>query len=84
MAITGKYQEILTIEELHQQMGHIAPKTAKQMVSSEAIKGIKIDLTSEIKQCNSCKYAKATWKPIKKECQTPRVAKFGDKIHSDI
>ena len=83
MAMAGKDWEILTIEELHWWMGHITPKTAKQMVSSEAIKGIKIDLTLEIKQCSSCKYAKATQKPIKKKCQTPRAAKFSDKIHSD-
>jgi hypothetical protein len=41
-------------------MGHIAPEAAKQMLSSEAIEGIDIDLTSEIQQCNSCEYAKVT------------------------
>ena len=38
----------------------------------------------EIKQCDSCKYAKATRKPIKKDCQTSRAAKFGDKIYLDV
>ena len=65
-------------------MGHIAPETAKQMVSSGAINGIKLDLTSEIEQCASCKYAKATRKPVKKERQIPQATKFGDEIHSDV
>src|ERR1700678_3771725 len=65
-------------------MGHIALETAKQMVSSGAIEGIEIDLASVIQQCDSCEYAKATHKPIKKDCQTPRAAKFGDEIHSDV
>ena len=65
-------------------MGYITPKIAKQMASSEAIKGIEIDLTSEIQQCNSCKYAKATQKTIKKNHQTPRAAKFGNKIYSNV
>jgi hypothetical protein len=84
IAIARKDQEVLTIEELHHQMGHIAPEAAKQMVSSKAIKGIDIDLTFKIQQCNSCEYAKATQKPIKKDCQTPRATKFGNKIHSDV
>ena len=74
----------MTIKELHCRMGHIAPETAKQMVSNGAIEGIDVDLASEIQQCDSCEYAKATRKPIKKNCQTPRAAKFGDEVHSDI
>ena len=65
-------------------MGHIAPETARQMVSKGAMKGIEIDSASEIQHCNSCKYVKATWKPIKKEHQSPRAKKFGNEIHSDI
>jgi hypothetical protein len=84
MAMAGEDREVLTIEELHCQMGHIAPKTAKQMVSSGAIKGLEIESASAIQHCDSCEYTKATCKPIKKERQTPRATKFGDKIHSDI
>jgi hypothetical protein len=54
------------------------------MVSSKAVNGIEIDLTLKIQQCDSCEYAKATHKPFKKEFQTPREAKFGDKIHYDM
>ena len=64
--------------------GYIAPKIAKKMVSSGTIKEIEINLASEIQQCESCEYAKATWKPIKEYYQAPRAAKFGDEIYSDI
>ena len=84
VAMAGEDREVLTIGELHRRMGHIALETAKQMVSSGAIRGIEIDSASEIQHCDSCKYAKATRKPIKKERQTPRAAKFGDGIHSDV
>ena len=84
VAMAEEGQEMLTVKELYHWMGHIAPEIAKKMVSTGAIDGMKLDLTSEIKQCDSCKYAKATRKPIKTDCQTSQAAKFGDKIHSDI
>ena len=84
VAMAGEDREVLTIKELHHRMGHIAPETAKQMVSNGAIEGIDVDLASEIQQCDSCEYAKATQKPIKKNCQTPRAAKFGNEVHSDV
>ena len=61
-------------------MGHIAPEIAKQMVSNGVIKGVEVDSATMIQHCNSCEYAKATRKPIKKFCETPRAAKFGDEI----
>ena len=81
MAMTGEAPEMVTIEELHHIMGHIAPETIKQMVSIGTIKGIEIDSATTIQHCDSCEYAKATQKPIKKVRETPRAAKFGDKIH---
>ena len=84
IAMAGEDREVLSIEELHRRMGHIAPEAAKQMVSSGAINGIEIDSTSVIQHCDSCEYAKMTRKPIKKERQTPRATKFGDEVHSDV
>ena len=60
IAMAGEDREVLTIEELHCWMGHIASEAAKQMISSGAIEGIDVDLASKIQQCNSCEYAKAT------------------------
>ena len=65
-------------------MGHVAPKTIKQMVSNGAFEGTKIDLAATIQHCDSCEHAKAIRKPIKKFRKAPRAAKFGDEIHSDV
>ena len=83
-AMIGETLEVLTVEELHRHMGHIAPETAKKMVSNGVIKGIEVDSATTIQHCNSCEYAKATRKPIKKFCETPRAAKFRDEIHLDV
>ena len=84
IAMAGEAREILTLEELHKQMGHIAPATIKKMVSDKTIKGVEVDLTTPIQHCASCEYGKATRKPIKKFQETPRAPKFGDKMHSDV
>ena len=80
----GVAKEVLTVEELHRRMGHIAPDAAKRLVSEGAVTGIELDLSSELKSCDSCEYAKATRKPIKKTRDAPRAEKFGDEIHSDL
>ena len=74
----------MNIEELHHRLGYIAPEAAKNMVSSGAVKGLEVDLTTEMQHCHSCEYAKATQKPIQTTRQTPRASKFGDEIHSDV
>ena len=60
IAMAGEAREILTVEELHRRMGHVAPETIKQMVSNGAFEGTKIDLAATIQHCDSCKHAKAT------------------------
>ena len=84
VALAGVAREVLTVEELHRHMGHIAPETAKQMVSEGAIDGMEVNLSSTIQSCNSCEYAKATCKPIWKSCEASQALKFGGKIHSDV
>ena len=74
----------MTLEELHKQMGHIAPDTIKQIVRSGAIEGIEADLSMTIQPCMSCEYGKATRKPIKKFQGMPRASKFSDEVHLDI
>ena len=83
-AMAGDAQEVLKIEELHHHLGHIVPEAAKKMVSSGTIEGLEVDLILTLQTCDSCKYAKATQKPIKKFQEMPRASKFGDKIHLDI
>ena len=84
IGMAGEAREVLMVEELHRRMGHIAPETARKMVSDGAIKGIEINPSTMIQSCDSCEYAKATRKPIKKARVEPRASKFGDKIHSDV
>ena len=80
----GVAKEVLTAEELHRRMGHIAPEAAKRMISSGAVEGIEIDSSADLKSCNSCEYAKATRKPIQKAREKPRASAFGEEIHSDL
>ena len=54
------------------------------MVSSGAVEGIELDLTSTLQACNSCQYTKATRKPISKVRVAPRAEKFGEEIHSNV
>ena len=84
LAMSGEAREVVTVEELHRRMGHIAPEAAKQMVSSGAVEGIEVDLATTVQHCDSCEYAKATRKPIKKTREAPRAVHFGDEIHSDV
>ena len=53
-------REVLTMEEFHRRMGHIARETIKKMVSSKAVEDIDVDLTTTVQYCGSCEYAKVT------------------------
>src|ERR1700678_1634194 len=76
---------MITIERLHQLMGHIAPEAARALVKKGLVVGFKLDESSQMpKLCNACEYGKAHRKPIKKEREALRAAKIGDEIHSDI
>ena len=82
--IAGMAAKVVTIEELHGRMGHISPEATRRLVSEGAIEGIKLDKSSQLRSCNSCKYAKATWKPIRKVREMPRASEFGEEINSDL
>ena len=69
--IAGMAAEVVTIEELHRRMGHISPEAARRLVSEGAIEGIELDKSSQLRSCDSCEYAEATRKPIRKVCKTP-------------
>jgi transposase InsO family protein len=76
--------DTVTIEELHQLMGHIAPEVAKKLVEDELVEGIKLDKSSSIQSCDSCKYAKAHRKAIQKEREVPRASEIGEEVDSDV
>ena len=69
--IGGMAAKVVTIEELNRRMGHILPEAMRRLVSERAIEEIKIDKLTQLQSYDSCEYAKGTWKPIRKVCETP-------------
>jgi transposase InsO family protein len=74
----------VTIEDLHKKLGHISPEVAKKMVEDNLVDGMRLDKLSTIRSCDSCEYAKAHRKPIRKERESPRASELGEEIHSDV
>ena len=66
-AMTGNIEpkEVVTLEELHCWMGHIAPMAMKCMLDDGAVDGVKLDGSSTLSSCESWEYAKITQRPIK-------------------
>ena len=85
-AMTGNIEpkEVVTLEELHRWMGHIAPMAVKHMLDDSAVDGAKLNGSSTLSSCESCKYAKMTQRPIKCARVEPRASAFGEEIHSNV
>jgi hypothetical protein len=83
-AMVASTKEVVSVEELHRRMGHIAPEAARRLVVDGAVEGIEIDESNNLKSCDSCEYAKTSRKAIRKVREAPRAAKFGDEVHSDL
>ena len=77
-------EAIISLEEMHRRMGHVSPWSIKRMIAEKAFTGPTIDDSADLKACESCKYGKATRKPISNVRQSPRAIKFGKEIHSDL
>jgi len=55
------------------------------LVENGLVTGVCLELTlSGDYFCESCIYAKATWKPILKAWEGEHATKFGDKVYSDL
>ena len=78
------HEEKANAVELLSVMEHIAPSTARKLVDSGAITGIKIDPESKESHCDVCLYACTTRKPIPSVRIRPPAENFGDKIHTDV
>ena len=76
--------EQVDLYTLHCRLGHIAPNSICKLVKSNAITGIQLIDEGPKFTCPSCEYAKATRKPIRKECIAPLAGAFGDEIHTDL
>ena len=84
VAAAADTDETVTVEQLHRRMGHIAPDAAKRLVKEA--KGIRLDESSTIESCDSCRYAKMTRKAVSKERadDTLQADTLGDVIVSDL
>ncbi len=51
----------VTLNKLHQMMGHISPDVAKHLVKDHIVEGIILDESKPVpKSCDACKYGKKT------------------------
>src|ERR1700722_952988 len=76
--------EVVTIEEFHRRMDHIALEAVRCLVSEGTIKGLELNKSSKLKTCDSCEYAKATCEPIRKIREMFHASEFGEEINSDL
>ena len=77
--------ETMTIMELHHRMGHISPIVTCRLAENGLVSGLKFDLSKdEPTFCEACIYAKATRKPIAKECVGERTTEFSAEVHTDV
>jgi hypothetical protein len=76
--------EAIDIRTLHRRLGHVAAETIRALVRSHAIQGISLIDDGQKVYCESCEYAKATRKVIKKEREGAIAEAFGDEIHTDV
>jgi coenzyme F420-reducing hydrogenase beta subunit len=52
------------VMELHRHLGHIAASSARKLVQSGAVTGVKLDPALTEGHCDACIFAHATWHPI--------------------
>ncbi|EIW53699.1 uncharacterized protein TRAVEDRAFT_95499, partial [Trametes versicolor FP-101664 SS1] len=80
----AKGECVVSIDELHQMMGHVSYKVARAVVTKGLAKGIVLDLTPAPAVCNACESAKMTRKAIARKHVRPRAENIGDELHSDL
>jgi transposase InsO family protein len=75
---------MLTVMELHRQLGHIAISSARKLIESGAVTGVNLDPSSKEAACDACIFAHATRQPVPKVQISPSAQHFGDEIHTDV
>ena len=76
--------EVIDIQTLHHQLGHVAASSIRALIRTQAIQGISLIDNGQPIYCESCEYAKMTRKNIKKECEALPAKAFGEEVHSDL
>ena len=81
----AKHGEPLTMQEVHEKLGHITPNSIRQMIKDRTVIGVTLDEAHEsMGTCDSCEYAKLTCKLIGKLRDPLRQRKLGDEVHTDL
>lgn len=77
--------EVVSLEDLHARLGHIAPSTAAKLVKNGFVTGVKLDTNAPVPTfCESCVYGRATRKPVASSREGEKSAAYGDKFFSDV
>ena len=73
-------------KSIRNRMGHISPGIAHRLIEKGFITGVCLEPTPSGNPvfCESCVYAKATWKLVPKAHKGERAKKFGKEVHSDL
>ena len=76
--------EVVSVMELHQRMGHIAPAIACRLVEDGLVTGLTLDPDSKEEHCDACIYARTTRQPVPKLRISEQASNFGDEVHTDV
>ena len=74
----------ISIDELHQNLGHILHERAKMLTIKGLVEGVELDLESKPTVCESCELAKGERKAIVKVREGEHTTGIGEGIHSDL
>ena len=74
----------MTIQELHNQLGHIAPHAVKDLVSQGIVEGVVLTDNDVDFICHACIIGKKHRHPVPKVWEGKRANEFGAEIHSDL
>ncbi|PPR01457.1 hypothetical protein CVT24_001860 [Panaeolus cyanescens] len=82
----GAVEDEVTLEQFHRRMGHIAPDTARKLISKGLVTGVKLAGSNSTTPffCEACVFAKSTAVPIPKVREGERAKEFGGEVHSDL
>jgi len=76
--------EQVNILTLHWRLGHVSLDTIRSLICNNAVTGLHIIDDGSPFFCESCEYAKATRKTIRKEQTAPLASAFGEEVHTDL
>ncbi|OSC96525.1 hypothetical protein PYCCODRAFT_1353342, partial [Trametes coccinea BRFM310] len=84
-AVANPILRSVTRAELHHELGHISPETAREMVSKGRVEGLVLsDADCPVVDCEACAAGKMMRKLIATEHARPRASVVGGEVHADI